>query len=117
MPKTSFRKNSDSPLNSIGCRVNLAFFEPRNFSNNGLRISLISALLCWIEIRTLRNKLVHEYMDSAPDLLQALIVALKSSEALTQTQKDLAKNIANLCITMLTTNKLNFYTLLFECLC
>jgi hypothetical protein len=30
-------------------------------------------------------------MDSAPDLLQALIVALKSSEALTQTQKDLAQ--------------------------
>lgn len=47
----------------------------------------ISSAESWIEIRTLRNKLVHEYMDSAPDLLQALIVALKSSEVLTQTQK------------------------------
>jgi uncharacterized protein with HEPN domain len=54
-----------------------------------------SALIIMIEIRTLRNKLVHEYMDSAPDLLQALIVALKSSEALTQTQKDLAQYVGS----------------------
>lgn len=55
------------------------------------KMGWISSAESWIEIRTLRNKLVHEYMDSAPDLLQALIVALKSSEVLTQTQKDLAQ--------------------------
>jgi hypothetical protein len=58
------------------------------------KMGWISSAESWIEIRTLRNKLVHEYMDSAPDLLQALIVALKSSEALTQTQKDLAQFFA-----------------------
>ena len=55
------------------------------------KMGWISAAEKWIEIRTLRNKLVHEYMDSAPDLLQALIAALKSSELLIQTQKGLAQ--------------------------
>jgi len=45
----------------------------------------------WIEIRTLRNKLVHEYMDSPPDMLQALITALKNAEILIQTQNKLAQ--------------------------
>lgn len=51
----------------------------------------ISSVERWIEIRSLRNKLVHEYMDSAPDLLQALIMALESSELLIKTQKNLAQ--------------------------
>lgn len=45
----------------------------------------------WIEIRMLRNKLVHEYMDSPSSLLQALIKALKSSDELIQAQKNLAQ--------------------------
>ena len=36
----------------------------------------------WIEIRWLRNRLVHEYMDSASDLLQALLAALESVDLL-----------------------------------
>jgi len=45
----------------------------------------------WIEIRMLRNKLVHEYMDSPSGLLQALMTALKSYEILIETQENLAK--------------------------
>ena len=44
----------------------------------------------WIEIRSLRNWLVHEYMDSASDLLQALLVALESVELLTSYQQLMA---------------------------
>ena len=44
----------------------------------------------WIEIRTLRNRLVHEYMNSPDDLLQALISALNSVAVLIKTQGRLA---------------------------
>lgn len=43
----------------------------------------------WIEIRSLRNRLVHEYIDSAKDLLQALNIALDSVNILIETQKRL----------------------------
>ena len=51
------------------------------------KMGWISSAESWIEIRSLRNKLVHENMGSAADLLQALIIAIKSSELLMQTQK------------------------------
>lgn len=44
----------------------------------------------WIEIRSLRNRLIHEYMDSSSDLLQALLAALESVELLTNCQHNLA---------------------------
>lgn len=44
----------------------------------------------WIEIRSLRNRLVHEYMDSALDLLQALLAALESVELLNRYQQRMA---------------------------
>lgn len=50
----------------------------------------------WIEIRVLRNKLVHEYMDSPASLLQALTTALKSYETLIQTQEKLAQYAARM---------------------
>lgn len=45
----------------------------------------------WIEIRMLRNKIVHEVMDSPASLLQALISALNSTDILIQTQENLAQ--------------------------
>lgn len=60
------------------------------------KIGWISSAENWIEIRSLRNKLVHEYMDLESDLLQALIMAIKSSELLIQTQENLAQYSAQL---------------------
>jgi len=45
----------------------------------------------WIEIRTLRNRLVHEYMDSPADLLSALITALNDVVVLIDTQIRMAE--------------------------
>jgi len=45
----------------------------------------------WIEIRMLRNKIVHEYMDSPASLLQALTSALNSTDILIQAQENLAQ--------------------------
>lgn len=50
----------------------------------------------WIEIRMLRNKLVHEYMDSPASLLQALMTTLTSTELLIQTQVNLAQSARRL---------------------
>lgn len=44
----------------------------------------------WIELRELRNRLVHEYMESADDLLDALHQALDGVQALTATQLRMA---------------------------
>ncbi len=51
------------------------------------KIGWIASSEQWIEIRTLRNRLVHEYMDSAENLLQALKMALESVNVLVDTQK------------------------------
>jgi len=47
----------------------------------------------WVEIRTLRNRLVHEYMDSAENLLQALDTALESVTLLINTQNRFAQYV------------------------
>ena len=44
----------------------------------------------WIELRELRNRLVHEYMESADDLLDALQQALQGVSILTKTQVRMA---------------------------
>ncbi|MGR9000474.1 MAG: hypothetical protein ACU88J_15705 [Gammaproteobacteria bacterium] len=54
------------------------------------KLGWIDSTELWIEIRSLRNRLVHEYMDSASDLLQALLVALESVELLTSYQQQMA---------------------------
>lgn len=46
--------------------------------------------LGWIELRELRNRLVHEYMESADDLLDALQQALQGVHILTETQLRMA---------------------------
>jgi hypothetical protein len=45
----------------------------------------------WIELRELRNRLVHEYMESADDLLSALQQALQDVHILTETQSRMAQ--------------------------
>lgn len=40
----------------------------------------------WVELRELRNRLVHEYMESADDLLSALQQAMQAVHVLTETQ-------------------------------
>ena len=54
------------------------------------KLGWISSSEQWIEIRMLRNRLVHEYMNSAENLLQALDTALESVAVLIDTQKRLA---------------------------
>ncbi|GFO75888.1 antitoxin [Bathymodiolus platifrons methanotrophic gill symbiont] len=55
------------------------------------KIGWIKSSEQWVEIRTLRNRLVHEYMDSAENLLQALNTALESVNVLISTQKRFAQ--------------------------
>lgn len=43
----------------------------------------------WIEVRSLRNRLVHEYMNSASDLLMALTSAIDDVAVLIDTQQRL----------------------------
>jgi uncharacterized protein with HEPN domain len=54
------------------------------------KIGWIESCEAWIEIRTLRNQLVHDYMNSAEDLLQALRTALNSVSILIKTQQRFA---------------------------
>lgn len=52
----------------------------------------------WIALRTLRNRLVHEYVSSASDLLQATLAALDGVAALADVQirlRDYAQGYAD----------------------
>ncbi|BAM06840.1 hypothetical protein [Leptospirillum ferrooxidans] len=46
----------------------------------------IESVQGWIELRMLRNRLIHEYMESAEDLLEALQYAMKGGQVLFDTQ-------------------------------
>ena len=50
------------------------------------KLGWIESTQVWIELRELRNRLVHEYMESADDLLDALQQALQGVHILTETQ-------------------------------
>lgn len=50
------------------------------------KLGWIESTQDWIEYRELRNRLVHEYMESASDLLSALQQALQSAHKLGETQ-------------------------------
>lgn len=54
------------------------------------KLGWIEATQIWIELRELRNRLVHEYMESAGDLLSALQQALNGVQVLTGTQLRMA---------------------------
>ncbi len=44
----------------------------------------------WVELRELRNRLVHEYMESPADLLSALQQSIQAAYVLTETQLRMA---------------------------
>lgn len=50
------------------------------------KLGWIESTQTWIELRELRNRLVHEYMESADDLLDALQQALQGVPVLIGTQ-------------------------------
>ena len=50
------------------------------------KLGWIESVQVWIELRELRNRLVHEYIESADDLLNALQQALQGVHILTETQ-------------------------------
>ena len=54
------------------------------------KLGWIESTQTWIELRELRNRLVHEYMESADDLLDALQQALEGVHVLTATQLRMA---------------------------
>ena len=54
------------------------------------KLGWIESTQNWIELRELRNRLVHEYMESADDLLEALHQALDGVQVLTATQLRMA---------------------------
>ena len=50
------------------------------------KLGWVESTQCWIELRELRNRLVHEYMESADDLLSALQQAMQGVHILIETQ-------------------------------
>ena len=54
------------------------------------KLAWIESTQNWVELRELRNRLVHEYMESADDLLDALHQALDGVQVLTATQLRMA---------------------------
>ncbi len=57
------------------------------------KLGWIESTQVWIELRELRNRLVHEYMESASDLLSALQQALQSADKLGSTQVLMAQAV------------------------
>lgn len=54
------------------------------------KLGWIESTQSWIELRELKNRLVHEYLESADDLLNALQQALQGVHILTETQLSFA---------------------------
>ena len=54
------------------------------------KLGWIESTQTWIEMRELRNRLVHEYIESPSDLLSALQQALKCVNILIETQSRMA---------------------------
>lgn len=56
----------------------------------GEKLGWIESTQEWVELRELRNRLVHEYMESTEDLLSALQQAMQAVHVLTETQLRMA---------------------------
>ena len=54
------------------------------------KLGWIESVQRWIELRELRNRLVHEYMESPGDLLSALQQAMEGVQVLTVAQARMA---------------------------
>jgi hypothetical protein len=55
----------------------------------------IESTQAWMKLHELRNRLVHQYMESSEDLLNASLQALDGGQVLIQTQLRIAINIQN----------------------
>ncbi|NOT13872.1 MAG: hypothetical protein HOP23_18985 [Methylococcaceae bacterium] len=60
------------------------------------KLGWIESTQTWIELRELRNRLVHEYIESADDLLSALQQALQGVHILTENQLRLVSFAQNM---------------------
>jgi hypothetical protein len=56
----------------------------------GEKLGWIKSVQTWIELRELRNRLIHEYMESPEDLLEALLDALHGVQVLSDVQSRIA---------------------------
>lgn len=54
------------------------------------KLGWIESAQAWIELRELRNRLIHEYMESTEDLLEALIAALQGVQVLVDVRSRMA---------------------------
>jgi hypothetical protein len=50
------------------------------------KLGWIESAQTWVELRELRNRLIHEYMGSPEDLLEALLAALRGVQVLSDVQ-------------------------------
>jgi hypothetical protein len=55
------------------------------------KLGWVESTESWVELRELRNRLVHEYMTTADGLLEALQHALRSVPVLIETQRRMAE--------------------------
>lgn len=55
------------------------------------KLGWVESTESWVELRELRNRLAHEYMETVEDLLEALQLALCSVSLLTETQRRMAE--------------------------
>ena len=62
------------------------------------KLGWIELTQTWIELRDLRNRLVHEYMESAEDLLDALQQALQGARVLIEARRRMAADAKNLVV-------------------
>jgi hypothetical protein len=57
------------------------------------KLGWIESAQAWIELRELRNRLIHEYMESTEDLLEALIDALQGVQVLVDVRSRMATRV------------------------
>lgn len=79
----------DSPF-IVGQLIRVTAKEARYLERTADRLRALNIDLAWVELRELKNRLVHEYMASADDLLDALHQALQGVRILTDTQLRMA---------------------------
>lgn len=60
------------------------------------KLGWIESVQAWIELRELRNRLIHEYMESTEDLLEALIAALQGVQVLVDVRSRMAIRVQGL---------------------
>lgn len=60
------------------------------------KLGWIESVQAWIELRELRNRLIHEYMESTEDLLEALMAALQGVQVLVDVRSRMAIRVQGL---------------------